>query len=98
MTGDEWMLQQFDVHNKFTQFNTFEYDSTSEDDESPVDLVVDISVSPYDVLPNIFDHYLDQDRDDFVIVDDDEAVSVASSAEPDRSFDWLFVNNKFMYT
>jgi hypothetical protein len=83
MVGEEWILREIGFDYKHL---LDEYDLLAwHDNELMIDS--DACVTDYD------------DYDDAYIAEcDDEVASVASSEEHDRSFDWLFTNNKFMYT
>lgn len=86
MVGEEWILKDIGFHYKHV---LDEYEMQAWYDTDPMD---------GDACVTDGYHYHDYDDDVYIAECEDEVASVASSDEHDRSFDWLFTNNKFMYT
>jgi hypothetical protein len=85
MVGEEWILKEIGFRYKHI---LDAYETYSDHDS---DYALDIDTHELDLsLDNL---------EDLVIPEcEDDVVSVASSSDIDTSYDWLFVNNKFMYT
>lgn len=96
MIGDEWMLLEYNVHNKFTKFDTVVYNKPP---PQPIDFMMESMGcgGGYDIEDDIgVDEYREEDGYGYGYGCEDDT-SIAS-VEYDNSFDWLFDNNKFMYT